>query len=488
MSLLIAAAAMLAGPNCVDALCNADALAPYFRKLAEARGRGGAPVHILQIGDSHTAGDALTGGWRDLLQARYGSGGRGVLAAGRPYAGYLTRGVTASMSDGWSIAATFGAGSSYPRPPIGVSGFSVTSQRSGARLSLTADTAQMFDRFTICAMTGPNAGALSIRVGTQAVRFDLDSFTARPECRTVKTDAPQSIVDVVTEGGPVTVTSWATFHDGGGVVLSNVGVVGSQLVHFSRTSDSVIAEEMRAYRPDLIVLAFGTNEGFAPRFNPQEFEITLRTQIGRLRRLAAGVPILLLGAPDASTRRPELRANAPGPTPAYCPANGISGPNGASSAAATPRALPPIAPGQTQAAAVMPTGLADIIARVRADENPSADAADPAAQTIAVAAPVAPPAYSPPAASDAGRAPLFPPAGLASVRGVQARVAASLNLAFWDWSARMGGPCSAPGWVRGNPPLMRGDYVHFNSAGGREIAGRLQADLERAAAARGGTR
>jgi hypothetical protein len=37
MSLLIAAAAMLAGPNCVDALCNADALAPYFRKLAEAR-------------------------------------------------------------------------------------------------------------------------------------------------------------------------------------------------------------------------------------------------------------------------------------------------------------------------------------------------------------------------------------------------------------------------------------------------------------------
>ncbi|MDB5688278.1 MAG: lipase, partial [Sphingomonas bacterium] len=85
------------------------------------------------------------------------------------------------------------------------------------------------------------------------------------------------------------------------------------------------------------------------------------------------------------------------------------------------------------------------------------------------------------------RSPLFPPAGLASVRGVQRRVAASLNLAFWDWEARMGGPCSAPGWVRATPPLMRGDYVHFNSAGGREIAGRLDADLERAAA-RGGTR
>jgi hypothetical protein len=490
MSLLIAAAALLATPNCVDALCNADALAPYFRKLAEARGRGGAPVHILQIGDSHTAGDAITGGWRDLLQARYGTGGRGVLAAGRPYAGYLTRGITASMSDGWSIAATFGAGSGYPRPPIGVSGFSLTSQRSGARLSLTADPQQMFDRFTICAMTGPNAGALSIRVGAQAVRFDLDSYTARPECRTVKADAPQTMADVVTEGGPVTVTSWATFHDAGGIVLSNVGVVGSQLVHFARADDAVMAEELRAYRPDLIVLAFGTNEGFAPRFSPQEYEITLRTQIGRLRRLAGNVPILLLGAPDASTRRPELRANAPGPAPAYCPATGPAGPNRPMPmVSATTPMPPPIVPGQTPAAAVMPTGLAEIIARVRAGEGAAGDGggADPiAAPAPVVSAPMPLPPL--PIVSDAGRPPLFPPAGLASVRGVQRRVATSLNLAFWDWEARMGGPCSAVGWVRAYPPLMRGDYVHFNSAGGREIAGRLQADLERAAAARGGTR
>jgi lysophospholipase L1-like esterase len=46
----------------------------------------------------------------------------------------------------------------------------------------------------------------------------------------------------------------------------------------------------------------------------------------------------------------------------------------------------------------------------------------------------------------------------------------------------MGGRCSAVRWVKENPPLMRGDYVHFNSAGGREIGARLQADLDRAAA------
>jgi lysophospholipase L1-like esterase len=78
--------------------------------------------------------------------------------------------------------------------------------------------------------------------------------------------------------------------------------------------------------------------------------------------------------------------------------------------------------------------------------------------------------------------PLFPPAGLRSVREVQRRVANQLGLAFWDWEARMGGTCSAVHWVKDDPARMRGDYVHFNSAGGREIAQRLEADMEAAAA------
>jgi len=476
MSLLLAATALLAASDCVDALCNADTLTPYFRKLSEARGRSGRPVHILQIGDSHTAGDAITGAWRDLLQGRYGSGGRGVLAGGRPYAGYLTRGVTATMSDGWSIAATFGAASASPRPPLGLSGFSLTSRRDGARMALTADPQEAFDRFTICAMTGPRAGALSIRIGMRTSRFELDSFTARPECRTIEVDDPQTAVDVTTEGGPVTITSWGTFHDAGGVALSNVGVVGSQLVHFARTDDAVLGEELRAYRPDLIVVAFGTNEGFAPRFSPQEYEITLRTQIGRLRRLAGNVPILLLGAPDASSRRPELRANAPGPAPAYCSA-GSAPP--VSSPAVTPVVLPAAPPPATA------DGLAGIMARVRAEDEQAGDPVPAAVVPAPVAVAPLPSPVRQVAASEPARSPLFPPAGLASVRGVQRRVAVSLNLAFWDWEARMGGSCSAPAWVRANPPLMRGDYVHFTSAGGREIAGRLEADLERARSAGG---
>ena len=91
-------------------------------------------------------------------------------------------------------------------------------------------------------------------------------------------------------------------------------MVGAQLTHLGRADDAVLRAELAVYRPDLIVLAFGTNEGFSPTGSADGFENTLRSQVARIRRLAGpNVPILLIGAPDAGTpqcqhrRRRELR-------------------------------------------------------------------------------------------------------------------------------------------------------------------------------------
>ena len=403
---LTALAMPVAAATCSGALCNPEALKPWFAKLAVAgRAHGTAPLHILQIGDSHTAGDNLTGGWRALLQQRLGSGGRGVLAPGRPYDGYVTQGVTAAMSPGWSIGATFGKDAHEPRPRLGLSGFSLTSTERGASMALRAEPTMVFDRFTLCAIGGPDAGGVAVRFdGLDQGRIDFTAPARQSVCRTIRSDAPRLSVEIIAEQAGLTITSWATFSDEGGLALSNVGVIGAQLAHFARTDDSVVAEELKAYRPDLIVLAFGTNEGFAPHFDPTAYEAILRLQIARLRRLSGDVPMLLLGAPDSLSRQPALRSNAPG-APTECE----------------------------------------------------------------------------PATSDS-RTPLFAPPALAMVHAIQRRIAGELGLAFWDWQARMGGPCAARSWVKRDTPLMRGDYVHFNKAGGLEIAQRLQADLDGGAA------
>lgn len=308
--ILAAALALLAAPApaparpCTATLCNAEALAPIFDKLRTP----GAAIHILQIGDSHTAGDMVSGAWRRRLQAHFGNGGRGVLAPGRPYAGYLTWQVTATQTPGWQVDATFGSFHLHNGRALGLSGFTQTASLYGEIMWLNADTPDdWFDRLVVCAIAGPGAGSVVLQAGDVMQGWTLDAAAEAPECQIVDSPAPalRAAVYTATDGAAVSITSWAVFRRSGGAVLSSLGVSGSQLAHLSRTSDAVDAAELAAWRPDLIVLAFGTNEGFSPVRTAEEAEAALRTQVARLRRLAGrDVPILLLGAPDAATRTP----------------------------------------------------------------------------------------------------------------------------------------------------------------------------------------
>ncbi len=407
-------AVLASGAVCPDHLCDAERLRPYFAKLAEARG-GRRTVRVIQIGDSHTAGDQITGAWRTALQARYGSAGRGVLAPGRPYQGYLTRGITAAQSPGWVVDGIFGAawhdGAGASR---GLSHYSLSTRTEGASLSLAADAGKAFDRFTVCAIHTPGAGVLTLTAGTASATVPLGD-AGGPRCTTLHTDAPVFAAALSVTGGPVTITSWATERDAGGVALSNLGTVGIQMTHLARVDDAVLGTELREYRPDLLVVAFGTNEAFSPSLTPAGFENAFRVQVARLRRFAPGVPMLLLGAPDSATRRADLRAGYEG-----CDIG--------------PRPAPSLAPiGADQ----------PLLALIPSDWSPTAN--------------------------------------LLTVQSLQRRLAHELGLAYWDWSAAMGGRCTASVWAALDPPLMRPDHVHFTSAGGREIARRLQRDLDAAA-------
>ena len=300
------------GLNCLSStLCSGSGLPTFVGKLHNAA-RSGAPIHILQIGDSHTAGDMITNGYRTRLQAKYGNGGRGVLAAGRPYQGYITFGVTASETPGWVSNVIFGNRWRADGPALGLSGFTRTARRAGEWMAVTTDSPDFnFSRAIVCALTGPGQGAVAIRMGTQDQTWTLDAPAPGVECKTLTSAQPVSYASMTTlTEAPVSITSFGTFRSGGGVVVSNVGVVGAQLQHFGRTDDRVVRRELAAYHPDLIVLAYGTNEGFSPSLGGAEYEAELRQQVVRIRRLAGpNVPIMLLGAPDAASRSASMGAS-----------------------------------------------------------------------------------------------------------------------------------------------------------------------------------
>jgi len=299
---------------CQGGLCGGDSLGPFFDKLEAGTRPGDRPLNILQIGDSHSANDNFSGGWRELLQAHYGSGGRGEMVPGRPYDGFTTRGVTVEQTPGWVTQNIFDAPfrDQQQHALFGATGYRQTAEAAGARMTLSADTPDFtFKRFVVCAVEGPGAGAYTIQLGEAVTKVNLDAPTTKVGCTSVRAERRQSVAEVNVDSGPVTITSWGSFGDDGGVTVSNFGVVGTQIKNYAETDDAAVREELATYAPDLIVLEFGTNDGFVGHFEPGDYELTLRSQIARLRRLSNHTPILLLGAPDADTDRTALAGNGP---------------------------------------------------------------------------------------------------------------------------------------------------------------------------------
>ncbi|MBA4805330.1 MAG: hypothetical protein H2038_11825 [Brevundimonas sp.] len=372
-------------PICPGGICQPAALETLFEALAETEaGRRATAVHILQLGDSHTAGDRITGKVRAVLQRRFGDAGRGVLPPGIPYEGYAPYGVEVTATGWRTVLAPLAGPEGFGLAGVGLAGVQALALEPGGELRLRPEGGEAAAR--LIAACGEGTGRLRVEAGGE-VRFEqgFDGGGAVRSCVHRRADGPAEEIVLRPVDGSLKLHDVRLDSGGAGVVLSSLGVVGATLRDLAARDEAVVALQLANWRPSLIVLAYGTNEGFEDGLDPAAYEALLRGQIGRLRRLAPAASLMILGAPDA------LRSGVEG---------GCS--------------------------------------------------------------------------ADGRRA---PPPSLAVVRDVQRRVAADTGVAFWDWRGRMGGDCSSDRLALLPEPLMRGDRVHFTSAGADWIGGVLADDL-----------
>ncbi len=287
---------------CPGGLCQPDALGELFEALAATEdGKRGEPVRILQLGDSHTAGDRITGKLRADLQQRFGSGGRGLLPAGAPHDGYAPFQVQMEGRN-WSVeraplrpvaggeTAAFGPGAVRVRAV------------PGAELTLRLEPGAEAGRVGVCGWPqGPGEG-LSIDVGDEAPwPVDLNgSDDNGPSCNRMDLFGPTSVVTFRGVGRGVTLDTVWTERLGPGVVVSSLGLTGATLADLASRDGRMMDMVIGFWAPSLVVLAYGVNEGFDPALDPAAYERLLRAEIGKMRQFAPWeASILILGAPDA---------------------------------------------------------------------------------------------------------------------------------------------------------------------------------------------
>lgn len=261
------------------------------------------PVRVLQIGDSHTANDAFSGHMRALLQARFGAAGRGWLPAGIPFEYYRPRLVTVAES-GWRHLGAADA----PAQTIGIDASVAQNVRGGAHMTLVADAAAGFDRLALEFLAQPHGGAFAVAVDR---RPPVRVATAAPEIRVERTDIEVAgsahEVELVAAEGRVQLIGWAAERRGAGIIWENHGTIGATAGLLGRMSPATVALELAGSRPALIVVAFGTNEGFDDALDPDGYRARFREHVAGLQRAAPQAAILILGPPDGNQRDRSCR-------------------------------------------------------------------------------------------------------------------------------------------------------------------------------------
>jgi lysophospholipase L1-like esterase len=287
-------------------------LATFHRRLAEFRSGVGERLTIIQIGDSHTAADQFTGRLRAAFQADFGSAGRGQIPPGVPAPYWRPTHVKTEQSGRWQIFTSNKA--AYAKLPYGISGYVLHGSEVGdtMTLSVTSDEAR-FASIEIGYYLQPGGGTFRILIdGTQIDTVSTSGGTYHYK-RTVVT-APSATgrqLEISLSGdGPVDLTHWATYRAGRGLEFISHGFVGAQVDILDRWDERTAAEQLAELDPALVILAFGTNEGFAPTDRLRDYGERLRARIALLQKLAPNASVVLVAGPDAN-RYPKYCSGSP---------------------------------------------------------------------------------------------------------------------------------------------------------------------------------
>jgi lysophospholipase L1-like esterase len=312
----------------VGAIERPEALRRFFEALDSLEDKSATrDVRIVQLGDSHTAADIDAGTIRRMFQARFGDGGRGFVAIGKPFAGWAQDQVRVGMS-GFGTLSTFGARTPWQveHPPrtrgrrasrgrasaregdgiYGLSGFAIESASRTATAWTEVRTEAT--RAEVAFLARPRGGSFEVRVdGVRFGRVSTAKAQGAPSSAyavvPMPSGAPHRIEVAPVGDGPVRLFGVSFERDAHGVVLDTLGINGARVTTPLAWDEAHFTEQLRHVEPQLVVLAYGTNES-GDDTTPQAYERQIVDLLGRIARASPAASCLLLGPPDRALDTP----------------------------------------------------------------------------------------------------------------------------------------------------------------------------------------
>jgi lysophospholipase L1-like esterase len=272
------------------------ALDHFYEALLKGEG-----VHIIHYGDSPTTADLITADARSMFQREFGDGGVGFVLLARPWAWYGRRGVEMSASN-WKIGV---AGASEFRD--GMNGLGAVSFRgvpgAVAHWKLKDATHRAVE---FAYLTEPQGGEFVVDADGQTIgTTNTVGETTAPGFARFEIPAGAAQITLKVTSGSVRLYG-ADFRKGPGVVYSSLGVNGANVTLLSSAlNETHWAAQLRHYKPDLVIVNYGTNESGFPNFVDTTWGREMRKAVSRLHAALPDSSILLMSPMDRGTKTPS---------------------------------------------------------------------------------------------------------------------------------------------------------------------------------------
>jgi lysophospholipase L1-like esterase len=274
------------------------ALASFYEMLS-LTARGDASTRIVHYGDSHVAADLMTGVLREDLALCFGDAGPGFILPGQTRNRNLA--FIAARSKGWEVRGLT-VKSSIQHSRLGISGISLNTDQAGEWIRISAACVS----FDLYFLERPGGGQVQVALDglTYTRKLSLESDRTAPAYFFIAAGkGDHHSVEMRSLGsGTVTLLGVIAERDSPGIEYDALGINGARAARPLMWDPKLLQSNLQRRDPDLILVAYGTNEVGDPDLDLVEYGKSFKALLERLRRATPRASLLVLGSPDRAVR------------------------------------------------------------------------------------------------------------------------------------------------------------------------------------------
>jgi len=268
-----------------------------------AKGEAGEGVRVSVFGASHTGADLWTGQIRRILQDRWGDGGHGFVLPAALYKGYRGNDVNLCRTEGW-LSDWQGKANGHEDGWLGFAGMSVSSGNPDdfgwVETTHTNPHGRKVEWVDVYYLGSPDGGTLDVSVDGQPAVSIATAATKQGlrRLRIELTDGSHRIAFSPQGDGVVRLFGVSMERGNSGTLVDAMGVRGREARTWLDWNREQWVSGIRAIDPDLVVLAYGTNEAADQSYDMDSYRQDLRKVMGMLREGIGDQTACLLAGPS----------------------------------------------------------------------------------------------------------------------------------------------------------------------------------------------